>query len=139
MKCVAITLLCLAVAAWGAEQRSPNLVALIHVNIVDVRAGRTEGNRTVLIAGDRITSIPSAGDHKLPLKGFRIIDGTGKFLIPGLWDMHVHTGGDKRTMQLFLAYGVTGIRDMASDVAKLTKVRNDIDSEKFPGPHLAFA
>jgi imidazolonepropionase-like amidohydrolase len=62
--------------------------------------------------------------------GARVIDGRGKFLIPGLWDMHVHVAmpGGRNVLPLYIANGVTGVRDMASDWATITKWRADIRS-----------
>jgi imidazolonepropionase-like amidohydrolase len=69
----------------------------------------------------------------------RLIDGRGKYLIPGLWDMHVHTDGDDRVLRLLLAYGITGARDMGGDVAKLADARRRIASGQLAGPRLLFA
>src|SRR2546423_1416996 len=62
-------------------------VTLTNVTVVDVRTGQTQPGMTVLIDSGRILSI--AANQGAPTRGRRI-DGTGKFLIPGLWDMHVH-------------------------------------------------
>ena len=60
-------------------------------------------------------------------------------MIPGLWDMHVHTNGDARALRLLLASGITGVRDMGGDVAKLTESRGRITTGDLPGPRLMFA
>jgi imidazolonepropionase-like amidohydrolase len=67
-----------------------------------------------------------------------VIDGRGKYLIPGLWDMHVHTvmPGGRDVLQLYIANGVTGVRDMASDWATLTKWRREIASGSLIGPRI---
>jgi imidazolonepropionase-like amidohydrolase len=93
---------------------------------------------TVLIRRDRILSVGSSTDLPLPQKT-RVIDGRGKFLIPGLWDMHVHSDGDSRALRLFLAAGVTGVRDMGGDLAKLTEARDRLLSGNLAGPRLLFA
>lgn len=64
----------------------------------------------VFITGDRITDIKKTGQFH-PVKGIRVIDAKGKYLVPGLWDMHVHWF-DERFLPLFIANGVTGIRQM---------------------------
>jgi Amidohydrolase family len=74
---------------------------------------------TVVIIGDRITSVGKSGRVRVPANA-KIIDAAGKYLIPGLWDMHVHTfthSPNPRSSQtwffpLFIANGVTGVRDM---------------------------
>ena len=57
------------------------------VTVIDVAAGRSVPDQTVVVAGDRITRTGARAGFKVPA-GARIVDGTGKFLIPGLWDMH---------------------------------------------------
>src|SRR5262245_49268848 len=101
---------------------SPDAVAqvtLTNVTIVDVRTGRLRPGMSVVIDSGRIESVTSGA---APARGRRI-DATGKFLIPGLWDMHVHLiFGDwfprarEITLPLFVANGVTGVRDMGSDL-----------------------
>jgi len=86
-------------------------IAITHVTVVDVRDGSTRADMTVLILGNRISVVGTRKDTLLP-KQVPIVDGQGKFLIPGLWDMHVHTDGDGRTLRLLLASGITGVRDM---------------------------
>jgi imidazolonepropionase-like amidohydrolase len=110
------------------------------VTVVDVKAGTIKPNVTVLIQGDRITAVrPSKNKENLPAKKIQVIDGRGKYLIPGLWDMHVHTDGDDRVLHLLLANGITGIRDMAGDVAKLADARRRIASGELMAPRLVFA
>jgi imidazolonepropionase-like amidohydrolase len=67
-----------------------------------------------------------------------VIDGRGKFLIPGLWDMHVHLAmpGGKQVLPLYIANGVTGVRDMAGDWATLTAWRRDIARGTVIGPRI---
>jgi imidazolonepropionase-like amidohydrolase len=68
-----------------------------------------------------------------------MIDEGGKFLVPGLWDMHVHTDGEDRPLGLFRAYGITGIRDMGGDVAKLSNARHRMNSGELVGPRVVFS
>jgi imidazolonepropionase-like amidohydrolase len=69
-------------------------------------------------------------------KGARVIDGKGKYLIPGLWDMHVHLWDRQPMLNLYLAAGVTGIRDMGSDPTRTLALRRDIEAGKIPGPRI---
>src|SRR5947209_6147623 len=62
---------------------------LTHVSIIDVQTGRIEPDMTVVIAGEKISALGKAGQISAPANA-EMIDGAGKFLIPGLWDMHVH-------------------------------------------------
>ncbi|MGH9913929.1 MAG: amidohydrolase family protein, partial [Pyrinomonadaceae bacterium] len=65
---------------------------------------------TVVITGGRISEIGKTGKVRLP-KDAQVVDATGKFLIPGLWDMHAHWS-QKEYLPLFTANGVTGTRIM---------------------------
>src|SRR5688572_22002166 len=96
-----------------APAPAPTL-AIQHVNIVDVRAGRVLEDRTVVIENGRITQVNPARHAKTPA-GATIIDGRSRYLIPGLWDMHVHAawpGIAQVFAPLFIANGVTGVREM---------------------------
>ena len=112
--------------------------AITNVTIIDVGDGSAQRNMSVLISGDRISVIGSSKKVQLP-KQARVIDGYGKFLIPGLWDMHVHTDGEDRVLHSLLAYGITGIRDMAGDARKLADARRRINSVELNGPRIVFA
>jgi len=81
--------------------------------------------------------VASAGSAVLPA-GARVIDGRGKFLIPGLWDMHVHTAiaGGRALLGLYVANGVTGVRDMAGDWPTLRGWRDDIAAGRLVGPRI---
>jgi hypothetical protein len=93
-------------------------LAITRVAVVDVEQGRVAADQTVLIQGDRVVAVEPAGRSKLA-NGVRTVDGRGKYLIPGLLDMHVHlTASGKPTeieMPMFVAHGVTGVRVMGSD------------------------
>lgn len=138
-----LALLSPAVPAIGA---APGELAFTHVNVVDVRSGHVLRDRTVVIDGARIASISRSAPAKLR-PGVRVMDGTGKYLIPGLWDMHAHdfnyvSGRPPRTWQFpfFVANGVTGVRDMwvkPADMPLVRKWRSDLDRGAFVGPRFA--
>ena len=86
-------------------------LVLTHVAVIDATGASAKPNMNVVIANGRIAAI---GEPVRPPKDAQIIDATGKFLIPGLWDMHVHWG-DTGYLPLFLANGVTGVRIMWGD------------------------
>ena len=75
--------------------RTPLLaqIAVSHVTVIDVARGQTRPDMTVVIAGNRIRSV----DRRAVQPGVQVIDGHGKFLIPGLWDMHDHALSDIRS------------------------------------------
>jgi len=84
---------------------------MTHVTVIDTETGKETPDRAVWIAGGRIAAVSGAENLRFKT-GARIIDGTDKFLIPGLWDMHVHNTGIDSTLPLYVANGVTGVRDM---------------------------
>ncbi len=96
------------------------LIAITHVAVIDVRTGNIAENRTVVIQADRIQSVSA----QPPPAGARIFEGRGKFLIPGLWDMHVHLGGiEADWFPLYIANGIVGLREMASSKERLRLVK----------------
>ena len=128
--------LCTAVAACarGLETQS---TAFTNVTVVDATSPQPRVDRTVVIRGNRIVAEGPAASTKVPANA-RAIDGRGKFLIPGLWDMHVHLvmPGGKQVLPLYIANGVTGVRDMAGDWATLTAWRRDIARGILIGPRI---
>jgi hypothetical protein len=85
------------------------------VTVIDATGKSAQADMTVVIAADRIVAVSPWKKAKLP-KDAHVVDGTGKFLIPGLWDMHMHGYPRNRAAQynlLFLANGVVGVREMA--------------------------
>jgi imidazolonepropionase-like amidohydrolase len=100
-------------ASAHAQTKNPALV-FNHVTVIDVGAGKTIGDQTVVVENGRISAVTTGMAIKMPA-GTKAIDATGKFLIPGLWDMHVHAawpGLDALFAPLFVAEGVTGVREM---------------------------
>jgi hypothetical protein len=93
-----------------SAQTSPQETSSItHVTVVDVATGKKLADQTVVLQGDRILSVSPADPATAP-QG-RIIDAHGGFLIPGLWDMHVHIQ-DLEDLPLYIANGVVGVRLM---------------------------
>lgn len=106
-------------------------LAFAHVTVIDTSGGTSQPDVTVLIDKGRIVAVGKA--LALPA-GTQLVDATGKFLIPGLWDMHSHLRS-KDHLGLFLANGVTGVRFLNVDPAYY-EWRREIDSGATPGPHL---
>jgi len=91
---------------------------------------------TVIVTGDQIAEIGKTGRVKIP-DGAQVIEAKGKFLIPGLWDMHVHAFNRDLFFPLFIANGVTGIRDMFGPMPELAKQwRKDMDEGRLIGPRI---
>jgi imidazolonepropionase-like amidohydrolase len=133
--CVAIVLVSFSVLA------QENLISLTHVSVVDVNQSRLLTDKTITIRGDRILSVSSA--KKATPRSANEIDLRGKYVIPGLWDMHVHTAGlnadpkwSRTLLALLVANGVTGIRDMGGDLAALKGWKRKIADGQLIGPEI---
>jgi imidazolonepropionase-like amidohydrolase len=123
---------CVVSAVSGAQ--TPETVAITAVTVIDTIGGRATPNRTVTIRNGTIVSV-TAGDA--PTAGARRVDGRGKFLIPGLWDMHTHhqmTG--EASLALYVANGVTGTRDMGGDLDFILALRQRSTSGQVLGPRI---
>ncbi|HEV8582652.1 MAG TPA: amidohydrolase family protein [Thermoanaerobaculia bacterium] len=135
MKKLPLLFLLLALPARPAPQPPPPLV-FTHVTVIDMTGAPPSLDMTVVITGDRITDLGKSGAVRAP-EGAQVIDATGKFMIPGLWDMHVHWY-HKDYLPLFVANGVTGIRIMWG--APLHQQwRQEIEQGALLGPRLAIA
>jgi hypothetical protein len=91
--------------------------------VIDVAGGRSQEDMTLVVSDSLITSLEPAMHTAVP-RGARVIDGRGKYIIPGLWDMHVHVddAGDW-FFPLAVANGVTGLRDIGSSIRQLERWR----------------
>jgi imidazolonepropionase-like amidohydrolase len=107
-------------------------------------SGNFKTGMTVVITGNKITSV--AKKAKAP-KNAIVLEGKGKYLIPGLWDMHVHALRQQgfntdNFFSLFIANGITGVRDMGNSPLSMTEVqqlRKEIETGKRPGPRMFVA
>ncbi len=134
--------LLIAVVA-SAQSPSPTPpIAITHVTLISPATSSVQPDATVIIEGDHIATVLIGAMIKMPGNTI-LIDGHGKFHVPGLWDMHVHTafgdwfpGGRDIILPLFIANGVTGVRDMGSDLPVLFAWRKEIAAGKIPGPRM---
>jgi imidazolonepropionase-like amidohydrolase len=125
-------------SAATAPRTSPSgVVAITHVTVIDGADEVPRIDHTVVIQGNRIVAVGPASSTRIPA-GARRVDGHGKYLVPGFWDMHVHTvmPGGRRVLALYIANGVTGVRDMAGDWAQLTAWRREIARGSLIGPRI---
>jgi imidazolonepropionase-like amidohydrolase len=113
-------------------------IAITHVSVIDVESGEIRPDYTVLVSGNRISYVGPATSATIPADA-RIIDGRGKFLMPGLWDMHVHGFVwvfSEFAGPLMIANGITGARDMGWYIDTTLRWRSDIAAGREVGPRL---
>jgi imidazolonepropionase-like amidohydrolase len=120
-------------------------VVFQHVNLVDATGAPLQMDMTVVVEGKRIGQVTKS-DHARTPANARVVDARGKYMIPGLWDMHVHTvfgdwlpAYEKVTLPLFVANGITGVRDMGGDLPVLRVWRSEIAAGKLLGPQMVIA
>jgi imidazolonepropionase-like amidohydrolase len=108
-------------------------------SVIDTRTGKAMENQTVVIEGDRITRVAPAKEVAVPSDA-RVVDARGRWIVPGLIDMHVHRAGqpDLVPFALYVANGVTSIRDMGGNLTLLRLARNEVESGKRLGTRLFF-
>jgi imidazolonepropionase-like amidohydrolase len=125
----------------GAVPARADDIAFEHVTVVDVVEGRLIRDQVVRVAGARIVEVVPAAGARIP-KGTRVVDARGKFLIPGLWDMHTHLlggvppGCPEVTFPLTVAHGITGVREVGSYLDFLYAWREEVESGRTVGPRI---
>jgi amidohydrolase family protein len=115
-------------------------LAIVNVTVIDGTDHPPRANTTVLVEDGKIRAITNAG-RNMPADVTRI-DGTGKFLISGLWNNDLHSvsyGAAKQHLGDLLSYGVTTVRDMGSPLDDIIRLRSEIASGALTGPHLFIA
>src|SRR5262245_39009378 len=117
MRLLVLSLLC--ATSLQAQRPPAPAIAVTGVTVVDVATGALVRNQTVIVTGERITTVGPAGTTRAPA-GARTLNGTGNYLIPGLWDMHVHLSySTASALPVLLANGVTTVRDLGSDLSDI--------------------
>lgn len=132
-----------ALPLWAQSPEGAGVsLVFTHVTVIDTATGALHPDNYVIVSGNRIEQVGKKHHVKIPKDG-KMIDATGKFMIPGLWDMHVHAFFDNRgaagkdvTLPLFIATGVTGVRDMGSDLDPVLQARKEIQDHRLLGPRM---
>jgi imidazolonepropionase-like amidohydrolase len=126
----------------GAAQAGNVPLVFLHVTVINPGTSSVVPDRAVTISGSRISAVSDSRNFHSPGHA-RVIDGSGEFLIPGLWDMHVHMafgdwfpGGREIILPLLVANGVTGVRDMGGDIPVLFAWRKQIAGGELIGPRM---
>ncbi len=113
--------------------KAQRTILIRNVNIVDVENGKLQKNKHVLIKDSIITSITDGGGQ-VKIQADTVIDGTGRYLMPGLWDMHTHMWNDATTFPLLIGNGTTGVRGMFEYMSNANRWRENISTGKIAGP-----
>src|SRR3984957_4364695 len=108
-------------------------VAVEHVRLFDSEQATMREDQTVVIQSDRITAAGPSTSVSVP-KDAEIGDGTGKTLLPGLFDMHVHAQAVDGILNI--ASGVTTVRDMGNDIDELRHLQDQWESGSAIGPRV---
>jgi imidazolonepropionase-like amidohydrolase len=116
-------------------------LSITHARVIDTITGQIRPDTTVVIDGNRIARVDPSS-RSVP-KTAKIINAHGQYLIPGLWDMHTHVyfdrtaaDGDDLILPLFIANGITGIRDMGSELDAVLNARDRVASHRLFGPRM---
>jgi len=137
----AVTAFAVVWAACGPPPREfTSGTAIEDVAVVDVETGTVAEGRTVLVQGSRIAAV-AATDDLLLGDDVERVDGDGGYLIPGLWDMHIHEFSPFFTpaLPLYIANGVTGVRDMWGELDVATDAREAVSAGERVGPRAVVA
>ncbi len=128
----------LRLAATAPLATPPDLV-IRDVSVWDGVGPGIRHGRTVVVRYGTIVQVGPSAEVEIPA-GATVVDGRGEFLIPGLWDMHVHAlwAADVPAtfLPLFVAHGVTGVRDMGGTLDVLAQARDDVRMDRYPAPRL---
>jgi imidazolonepropionase-like amidohydrolase len=133
---VAVTLRATPIAA-----QADAAIVISNVTVIDVESGERRPGVSVVISGNRIAQIGRLRRTDFA-QGARIVDGSGKFLIPGLWDFHVHSaypGMFNMMSPLYTANGVTGVREMFGTIAAIRSWREAVANGSLAGPRIVGA
>jgi imidazolonepropionase-like amidohydrolase len=128
----------LPLTASAQKIASENALVIESVSLIDAVNPAVQPNKTVVIVGNRIKAIGEKGKVSIPAKA-KIINGKGKYLIPGLWDSHVHLYAGRTFLSLFVANGVTSVREMGGDLQQVKQLREQIANGQLLGPRIKMA
>ena len=131
--------------ACSCSSAPPPSLAITHVALIDATGAPAKPDMTVFIADKQIAAIGPSTSLSIP-RATKTLDASGKFLIPGLVDMHAHltgagepAGSREFILPLLLANGITTVRDMGGNLESLITLRHEIESGQFPAPRIVFA
>ena len=123
-------LLALTLLRAATVMAQPPDIVITHVTVIDGNGSAPQPDMTVIITGSRIAAVSPAAQQIFPA-GAQIVDGRSRFLIPGLWDMHVHLmrpGRPETYFPLYIANGIIGGRDMGGELPlyEIQKINHEV-------------
>jgi imidazolonepropionase-like amidohydrolase len=136
-------LVLLAISGLTAYAREPvaeRPLVFTHVTVIDATGAPAKPDMTVVVSHDRIVAVEKTHKNRIR-KDAVIVDATGKFLIPGLWDMHCHLLTNWEYAPVYVANGVTGVRDMGTTkpLPDLAALKKRVDTGDEVGPRFVYA
>ena len=136
-----IALAVVALLILAPQRYATSRILISNVTVIDGTGRVPSRGMSVVISGDRIAAIGAVLKVKAPPNAV-VMDGSGKYLIPGLWNMHAHLGAypdGSRELSDYLAEGVTGIRDMGSPLDDILRLRRETNDGTIIGARLVVA
>ena len=128
--------------AQSTHNSQPKPLVFTHVTVIDVTGAPARPDMTIVVSGESIVALGKTGKVRIP-KDAQVINAAGKFLIPGLWDMHTHLSFYADTKQppftafpALIANGVTGVRDMGGRLEQIDRWRKEIADGTITGPRI---
>ena len=129
--------LCMIPVQLPAQEHFPAAKTLVfsHVTVIDGTGAPPAPDQTVIVDGERIVRIGPARNVPAP-RNAQVVDARGLYLIPGLWDMHVHVWETERAFPMFIANGVTGVRNTGGHLDQLKSWRDQTANGTLLGPRM---
>ncbi|HKU26509.1 MAG TPA: hypothetical protein VJQ54_13625, partial [Candidatus Sulfotelmatobacter sp.] len=109
--------------------------AITHVTVIDPTDGRSQQDMAIVVSGNDIESVVPSSQLHLPTST-EVISCKGMFVIPGLWDMHVHFRDVDRDLNMDVANGVLGIRNMGGIAKEVFAIRQQVAAGQRLGPKI---
>lgn len=118
---------------------SSTSLIIYDINVIDIINGIVLPNKTIFIKGDSIAKITDTYPIETDIDSLKLVNGTSKYIIPGLWDMHVHSWQGKYLKDIeiprYIAFGITGVRELSGSSSMLA-LRDSINNGLISGPKM---
>ena len=133
------TAFCLAGAARAAERVD---LLIVDATVIDVATGALSPKTAIAVRGGDIIAVGPSATARKTYTASKVVQAGGRFVMPGLWDNHVHFGGgpdligeNKALLPLYLAHGITSVRDASGDLPlDVLAWRDEVAAGKLLGP-----